>query len=152
MHTQRPALFEAAPPTTLLRTIACYALGALLLVAGTSHLTFARAEFVAQVPRWVPLGEDFIVVASGVVELSLGFALIVLRRWRVPVGLAAAAFFIAIFPGNLSQYANHIDAFGLDTDAKRFIRLFFQPVLVIWALWSTGSWAWLRGKSERAAG
>lgn len=115
-------------------------LGAFLLFAGTSHLTVARAEFLAQVPTWLPLHGDLVVVMSGIVEIVLGLALIFLVRQRVLVGLAAAAFFILIFPGNISQYVNRIDAFGLNTDQARFVRLFFQPVLVIWALWSTGAW------------
>ncbi len=119
----------------------------MLAFAGTSHLTFARAEFIAQVPKVLPFSVDFVVVASGVVEIALGLALLLLRRWRVPVGLVVATFFIAIFPGNISQYLNHVSAFGLDTDTKRFARLFFQPLLVAWALWSTGAWPWLRNKA-----
>ncbi len=143
----RRPLFEAAPATTLSRTIGCVLLGAMLAYAGTSHLTFARAEFVAQVPRALPFSDDFVVVASGVVEISLGLALIFLRKRRILLGLAAAAFFFAVFPGNISQALNHVDAFGLDTDAKRVARLFFQPALVAWALWSTGAWAWLRNSA-----
>ena len=141
----RPSLFAAAAPTTWLRTLARWLLGAALAFAGTSHLTFARAEFVAQVPKALPFSEDFVVVASGVVEISLGLGLLLLRRQRVPIGLIAAAFFIAVFPGNISQYLNGASAFGLDTDTKRFARLFFQPVLVAWAMWGTGAWTWLRG-------
>jgi hypothetical protein len=29
---------------------------------------------------------------------------------------------------------------GLNTDTRRFVRLVFQPVPVIWALWPTGAW------------
>lgn len=119
-------------------------LGAMLLFAGTSHLTFARAEFLAQVPRWVPLNPDLVVVLSGFVEVALGAALVALGRRRVAVGLLTAGFFIAIFPGNVSQYMNHVSAFGLDTDSKRFVRLFLQLPLVVWALWCTDAWAWLR--------
>ena len=119
-------------------------LGAMLLFAGTSHLTFGRAEFLAQVPRWVPVDPDLVVVLSGVVELALGAALVALGRRRVAVGLLTAAFFIAIFPGNVSQYMNQVNAFGLDTDSKRFVRLFLQLPLVVWALWCTDAWAWLR--------
>ncbi len=119
-------------------------LGAMLLFAGTSHLTFGRAEFLAQVPRWVPLNPDLVVVLSGFVEVALGAALVALGRRRVAVGLLTAAFFIAIFPGNVSQYMNHVNAFGLDTDSKRFVRLFLQLPLVVWALWCTDAWAWLR--------
>jgi uncharacterized membrane protein len=95
-------------------------------------------EFQAQVPTWLPFSPDFVVLASGVVEISLGLALISLQRRR-EVGIATALFFIAIFPGNISQFVNHIDAFGLDSDRARAIRLLFQPLLVIWALWSTGA-------------
>jgi uncharacterized membrane protein len=115
-------------------------LGAFLLFAGTSHLTVARAEFLAQVPTWLPLHGDLVVVLSGIAEIVLGLALIFLVKQRVLVGLAAAAFFVLIFPGNISQYVNRIAAFGLNTDQARFNRLFFQPVLVLWALWSTGAW------------
>jgi len=110
-------------------------LGATLLYTGTLHLTIRRVEFQAQVPTWLPLSPDFVVIASGFVEIALGLALISLRRRR-EVGIATALFFIAIFPGNINQYVNGIDAFGLDTDQARFIRLFFQSLLVLWALWS----------------
>lgn len=125
-------------------------LGASLLFAGVSHLAWARTEFVAQVPTWLPLNADLVVVLSGIVEIVLGAALILLSRYRVAVGWLVAAFFVAIFPGNISQYVNGISAFGLDTDSARFTRLFFQPVLVIWALWCTG--AWQTWRSARRAG
>ena len=140
----RPSLFAPLPPTSRPQTLARVLLGAMLLFAGTGHLTFARQEFAAQVPAWVPFSTDFVVLASGVVELGLGVALVFLGSRRVPVGLLVAAFFVAIFPGNISQYLTQTSAFGLDTDGKRFARLFFQPALVAWALWSTGAWAWLR--------
>ncbi len=97
-------------------------------------------EFQAQVPAWVPIDENFVVLASGLVEITLGASLILRAKHRVVVGLVVAGFFIAIFPGNIGQYVEHKDAFGLDTDSERLIRLFFQPVLVAWALWSTGAW------------
>ena len=115
-------------------------LGLLLLFTGIGHLTFGREEFVAQVPDWLPVGDDLVVVGSGVAELALGAALIALPRHRVAVGWMAAAFFVAIFPGNISQYLNHEDAFGLTSDLARAVRLVFQPLLVLWALWSTGAW------------
>ena len=115
-------------------------LGAFLCFAGIGHLTVARTEFLAQVPTWLPLDGNFVVVASGVVEIALGLALIFWVKRRMFVGLAAALFFILIFPGNISQYVNRIDAFGLNTDQARFTRLFFQPVLVLWAVWSTDAW------------
>ena len=113
-------------------------LGAALIYAGITHLTTNRTEFQAQVPTWVPLSADFVVLASGVVEIVLGIALASLQ-YRRQVGWITAGFFVAIFPGNISQYVNGIDAFGLDTDQARLIRLFFQPLLVLWALWATGS-------------
>jgi uncharacterized membrane protein len=123
------------------RTIVRVLLGAFLLLAGTGHLTFARAEFQAQVPPWLPLDPDLVVVASGIVELVLGLALLLVpRRARPLVGIVVAAFFVAVFPGNIAQWAEGRDGFGLDTDAARAIRLLFQPLLVIAALWSTGAW------------
>ena len=124
------------------------ALGAFLLSAGISHLGSNRTEFLAQVPTWLPLDADFVVVASGIVEITLGVLLIttvlIFKRYRRQVGLITAIFFILIFPGNINQYVNQIDAFGLDTDTKRLIRLIFQPPLVIWALWSSGAIALLK--------
>ena len=122
----------------LLRKATQILLGATLLYTGTLHLTTRRAEFQAQVPTWLPLSPDFVVIASGFVEIALGLALISLQKRR-EVGIVTALFFIAIFPGNINQYVNEIDAFGLDTDQARLIRLFFQPLLVLWALWSTGA-------------
>ena len=115
-------------------------LGAALAYAGIGHLTTNRLEFRAQVPTLLKDYSDFVVIASGIVEIALGLSLALLWKYRTQVGWLTAAFFIAIFPGNISQYVNHIDAFGLDTDRARAIRLFFQPLLVIWALWSTGAW------------
>jgi uncharacterized membrane protein len=120
----------------LIRKATQILLGATLIYTGTLHLTTSRMEFQAQVPPWVPFSPDFVVLASGVVEIALGLALVSLQRRR-GVGIATALFFIAIFPGNISQFVNHIDAFGLDSDRARAIRLLFQPLLVLWALWST---------------
>ncbi|WEO77345.1 hypothetical protein BJQ94_18665 [Cryobacterium sp. SO2] len=122
------------------RTIGRIALGAILVFAGTSHLTFARDDFRAQVPEFVPLKEDTTVLLSGVAEISLGSALLFAPAGlRGKVGLLAATFFTAIFPGNIAQAVHHKDAFGLDTDRKRIGRLFGQPLLIAWALWSTGA-------------
>jgi uncharacterized membrane protein len=125
---------------TAAQRIGRLALGAFMVFAGIAHLSFARTDFQAQVPPWVPVSADAVVIASGVVEICLGAAMILLRRQRVVVGLILAAFFVAVFPGNIAQWAEHRDAFGLNTDGARLGRLFFQPVLVAWALWSTGAW------------
>ena len=122
-----------------IRTLGRSLLGLALAGAGTGHLTVAREEFQAQVPSWVPVDADAVVIGSGVVELALGAALLSGRR-RSAVGWTTAAFFVAVFPGNVAQYVECTDAFGLDTDRARLVRLFFQPVLVAWALWSTGAW------------
>ena len=124
----------------LIRTAFQWVLGAALTYAGITHLTTSRTEFQAQVPTILESQADFVVIASGVVEILLGLSLIFLFKYRTRIGWITAAFFIAIFPGNISQYINGIDAFGLDTDQARLTRLFFQPLLVIWALWSTGAW------------
>ena len=121
------------------RGVSQVALGALLLSAGASHLTVSRLEFQAQVPTWLPLDPDFVVISSGIVEILLGLSLITLWRFRKRVGLLVALFFVAIFPGNINQFVNGIDAFGLNSDSARAVRLLFQPVLVLWALWSTGA-------------
>ena len=126
-----------------IKTILQLLLGAFLASAGRTHLGTNRIAFQAQVPTWLPLDPDFVVVASGLVEITLGVLLIttalILKRYRGLVGLMAAAFFVLIFAGNINQYVNHLNAFGLDTDTKRFIRLLFQPLLVAWALWSSGA-------------
>ena len=125
-------------------------LGFALAYAGIGHLTTSRVEFRAQVPSVFAEYADFVVLASGVVEIALGVGLIALWKYRVQIGWLVAAFFVAIFWGNISQYVNGVDAFGLDTDTKRLVRLFFQPVLVAWALLSTGAWsAWRNKRSQR---
>jgi uncharacterized membrane protein len=116
-------------------------LGAFLLFAGISHLTWNRTEFLAQVPPWVPMNADLVVILSGIAEIVLGASLIFVKKYRPLVGWATALFFVAIFPGNISQYVNRVDAFGLNSDTSRFIRLFFQPVLIVWAIWATDAWA-----------
>jgi len=137
--------------TTLLQKICRVTLGLFMTLAGIGHLTFQRQEFRAQVPRWLPDSPafmDFVVLASGVVEIAFGLAMIFAVKYRVKVGIALAIFYILIFPGNISQYTNRIDGFGLDTDTKRLVRLFFQPVLILWALWSTGALHYLRSKKK----
>jgi uncharacterized membrane protein len=120
-----------------------------MIGAGISHLTFSRIEFQAQVPDWVPLNKDLVVVLSGIVEIVLGLALLLWKKQRVKMGWALALFFVLVFPGNVAQYLNGTDAFGaLESDKARFIRLFFQPVLIVWALWSTGAWHKFRNSKK----
>ena len=114
-------------PTSLPRTVGRWVLGAFLLLAGISHLGWNREAFLAQVPHWLPLGGDFVVIASGLVEIALGAALLALPRWRVPAGWIVAAFFLAVFPGNISQFATGTDSFGLNSDLSRGIRLELRP-------------------------
>ena len=132
-----------------LKNLAQLILGAFLLTAGISHLGANRIEFQAQVPTYLPIDPDFVVVASGVVEIALGLLLIITlviyKKYRSVVGLITAIFFILIFPGNINQYVNQIDAFGLDTDQKRLIRLFFQPPLVVAAIWVSGAGSLVSG-------
>jgi uncharacterized membrane protein len=127
----------------ILRKLPQMVLGLALAYAGVGHLTTSRQEFQAQVPRLFKDYADFVVLSSGVVEIALGVGLIALWKYRVQIGWVVAAFFVAIFWGNISQYLNGVDAFGLNSDSARLIRLFFQPLLVMWALGSTGAWrAW----------
>ncbi|GBF40750.1 hypothetical protein LPTSP2_00150 [Leptospira ellinghausenii] len=137
--------------TNLLQNILRTVLGLFMTVAGVGHLTFQRQEFLAQVPRWLPqdpMFMDFVVLSSGVVEITFGLSLLFWAKERIKVGILLAIFFVLIFPGNISQYTNGISAFGLDTDEKRLIRLFFQPVLILWALWSTGALRYLIDKQK----
>lgn len=125
------------PAPDRLRTAARLLLASSLVAAGIGHLTVARHEFQAQVPRWVPLDADHVVLASGVVEVALGAAVATSRRHRRLVGRMAAVFFAAIFPGNVAQWRERRDGLGLNSDRKRALRLLGQPVLIAWALWAT---------------
>jgi len=124
----------------MVKNISRVLLGLALTYAGFAHLTSSRLEFRSQVPTVLKDYADFVVLASGVVEIVLGLSLVVFWKFKVQLGWIVAAFFVAVFPGNISQYINQVDAFGLDSDSARLIRLFFQPLLVIWAIWSTGAW------------
>ena len=137
--------------TTTSQNIFRFLLAAFMIYAGFSHLTFNRVDFQAQVPDWVPLSKDLVVILSGIIEIILGLGLAFWKKQRVNFGWALAIFFILIFPGNIAQYLDGKDAFGaLDSDRARLIRLFFQPVLVVWALWSAGSWkAWKNRKNTK---
>lgn len=128
-------------PTTF-RFLGRLLLAAMLLVAGVAHFA-AVDEFLGQVPTFLPAREA-IVIGSGVLELGLGVSLLVLRgRGLALLGWVIALFFIAVFPGNVWQAINDSDSFGLDTDSARLLRLPFQPLLVLLALWSTDAWrAW----------
>lgn len=134
--------------TTLAQKIFRILLAIFMIYAGVSHLSFNRVEFQAQVPDWVPLSKDLVVLLSGIVEIMLGLGLALWKKHRASFGWALAIFFVLIFPGNIAQYVDGKDAFGvLDSDRARLIRLFFQPVLVVWALWSSGACkAWRTSK------
>ena len=136
----------------MLRTIGRLTLGAFLIGAGIGHFVNAQA-FLAQVPPWMP-APGAVVAVSGVIEIALGTLLITLTgRYRSSIGWTVAAFFVLIFPGNISQFVTGTDAFGLDTDAARFVRLLFQPVLVVWALWCTSAWAdWRTSRRQATSG
>lgn len=135
------------------RTVGQVSLGAALALAGVSHLTFRRDEFQAQVPQWVPLDPDLVVLASGVAEIALGGAL--LASWNQPrravVGAVVAAFLVAVFPGNVAQFTERRDAFGLDSDTKRFVRLLLQPALVACAVAATDARRVLLGRRRSRA-
>ncbi|CAM3065603.1 DoxX family protein [Flavobacterium frigoris] len=136
--------------TTLIQNIFRILLAFFMVYAGFSHLTFNRVDFQAQVPDWLPLSKDSVVVLSGIVEMALGLGLAFWKKERVVFGWALALFFILVFPGNIAQYLDQKDAFGaLNSDKARLIRLFFQPVLIAWALWSTGAFKdWRTRKTE----
>ena len=134
------------------KIIARILLGSALIFAGIGHLTTLRLEFQAQVPTWLPLDPDFVVVASGVVEIALGLSLVLLYRFAPYVGVVVSLFFLAVFPGNISQFVTHTDAFGLNSDLTRGIRLIFQPLLAAWALWSTNAlslWSLFKQRSNK---
>ncbi len=138
--------------TSMLKNIFRILLGSFMLYAGIGHLTFLRTEFQAQVPTWITTDEgfmDFIVLVSGVVEIIFGILMIYGGKLKMRIGIVLAIFYVAIFPGNINQYVNQIDSFGLNTDNERLIRLFFQPVLILWALWSTGVLKFLKNKLKR---
>jgi uncharacterized membrane protein len=139
-----------ATKTTLTQNIFRILLSIFMVYAGFSHLTFNRVDFQAQVPDWLPLSKDLVVILSGIVEMALGLGLAFWKKERVRFGWALALFFVLVFPGNIAQYLDHKDAFGaLDSDNARLIRLFFQPVLIAWALWSTGAFKdWRTSKTE----
>ncbi|MDR2040002.1 MAG: hypothetical protein LBQ60_18930 [Bacteroidales bacterium] len=127
-----------AVKTNTLQNILRITLGLFMILAATGHLTFLRKEFQAQVPDWVPMDKDMVVILSGVVELLLGLGMLFSGKRKIEMGIILAVFYILVFPGNIAQYLNETDALGLDTDQKRLIRLFFQPLLILATLWSTG--------------
>lgn len=123
------------------RTIARWILALALGAIGVSHFLQTRG-FRVVVPDWATrltkLDKEAIVIASGAAEIALAAGLIALPRERRRMGWATAGFFLAVLPGNIHQWRTRRSTPGLDTDARRFGRLFLQPVLVLWALWATG--------------
>jgi|TARA_B100001063_G_C16582762_1_gene461597 uncharacterized membrane protein len=150
LHDKKYKIMKGKVETTLTQNIFRVLLALFMTYAGFSHLTFNRIEFQAQVPDWLPLSKDLVVILSGIVEMALGLALLFWKKQRATIGWALAIFFVLVFPGNVAQYLDGKDAFGaLDSDRARLIRLFFQPVLIAWALWSSGAWrAWRNSKKK----
>lgn len=124
-------------------------LGIFMITASIGHFTFQRADFQAQVPNWVPMDKDLVVILSGIVEIALGLSMLFLKKYRVHAGISLAVFYVLVFPGNIAQYLNGTSAFGLDTDQARLIRLFFQPVLIFLVLWSTGAITFFKMLSDK---
>ncbi len=120
------------------RTAGRVSLGVFLVAAGTTHFVVAEA-FAAQVPAWIGPHEAVIAI-SGALEIALGVSLVALPRWRVQLGWLAALLLVAVWPGNISQAATGADGFGLTSDAARWARAAAQPLLIVWALWSTEAW------------
>ncbi|MBX7180691.1 MAG: hypothetical protein K1X82_01165 [Bacteroidia bacterium] len=121
------------------KNLARLILACFILFAGIGHLSFFRQEFQAEVPTWLPFDKDWVVLVSGWMELFIGFGMLFLPKLRPYFGIGLAIFLILVFPGNINQYYYDINAFGLDTESKRLIRLLFQPILIYWALWSMDS-------------
>ena len=137
--------------TTIIQNIFRVLLGSIMLYIGIAHLSFRRIEFQAQVPTWLTTSEgmmDLIVLISGYIEIAFGILMIIGGKLKVKTGIALGIFYVLIFPGNINQYINEIDSLRLDSDNKRLIRLFFQPLLVLWAFWSTGALKHLKSKSK----
>ena len=129
----------ASPP--LGQQIARWVAGAGMTVAGVSHLTFARKGFQAQVPNWAKtdwLDTDDIVLVSGAVEIALGLGLLILPKERRRMAALTTVVLVAVFPGNIAQYVHHRDGLGLDTDRKRLVRLFTEPLMWATALHAGG--------------
>lgn len=135
--------------TTLIQNIFRIILALFMIYAGFSHLTFNRVDFQAQVPDWIPMSKDVVVIISGIIEMLLGLGLLIFKNKRAEFGWAMALFFILVFPGNVSQYLDGEDAFGvLDSDGARLRRLFFQPILIAWAIWASGAWSQWRVQKQ----
>ena len=137
--------------TTIIQNIFRILLGLIMLYIGIAHLSFKRIEFQAQVPTWLATDEgmmDLVVLISGYIEIAFGILMIIGGKLKVKTGIALGIFYILIFPGNINQYINEIDSLTLDSDYKRLIRLFFQPLLVLWAFWSSGALRYLKNKSK----
>jgi len=149
-HDIKNTIMKNIQKTTTLKNVFRLLLAAFMIYAGFSHLTFNRVDFQAQVPDWIPLGKDLVVILSGIVEMILGLGLAFWKSKRQTFGWVLAMFFVLIFPGNIAQYLDGKDAFGvLDSDGARLRRLFFQPVLIVWVLWASGAWkAWRTSKKN----
>jgi len=138
--------------TTTAQNILRIVLAIFMILAGIGHLSFQRTDFQAQVPNWFPMNKDTVVLLSGVVEIAMGLLLLFYKSKRAYVGMVLAVFYVLVFPGNIAQYVNGIDAFGLNSDKARLARLFFQPVLILWALWSSGALRYFTLKRNTAEG
>jgi uncharacterized membrane protein len=136
----------------MIRALARWILALALGAIGIVHFVSTRG-FRVVVPDWATkatrLDKDAIVIASGASEVALAVGLLALPKERRRMGFATAAFFVAVFPGNVHQWRTRRSTPGLDTEARRFGRLFLQPLLVLWAVWSTAEPAPARRRPAR---
>ena len=106
-----------------------FLLGFLLVIGGIAH--FNNTEFyIKAMPSFLPFGE-FIVYASGVIEILLGLLLVISKTSR-NAAFAIIVLFIAIFPANVNMYLNHSD-FPEMSETALLIRLPIQLLLIGWA-------------------
>ena len=113
--------------------------GVFMFVSGYGHLFLAAEEIELLVPAWSPISPKAMVIVTGYIEITIGLAFIFLRSKIHIVGWILVVFLILVFPGNLYQYSNEIDAFGLNTPGKRLARLFLQPFIILWVLYVSGN-------------
>jgi uncharacterized membrane protein len=127
-------------------------LAAFYVAAGVGHL-WAPDKLLAITPSWVPFATQIILV-TGICEIAGAVALVTkpLRWWA---GIALALYALCVWPANIKHAIDGIDLPPIPNSwFYHGPRLALQPVIIWWALYSSGviDWPWRyhKGNSSRA--
>lgn len=115
------------------RELGSYSMVIFLVFFGLSHF-YKQDELILMLPDFIPFPE-FIIFITGIIEITLAVGLLFPTTRRLS-GILIAVYFIAVLPANIYKAVNTVEISGtLSNDTVAWLRIFFQPIFIVWALY-----------------